>query len=43
MQYSRFIKTLREKFPNLTIKQHNYQEVQMYARYRHGNYVCFLV
>lgn len=43
MKYSRFIKILRKNFPNLTIKQRNYQEVQIYARYRHGNYVCFLV
>ena len=43
MKYSRFIKILRKNFPNLTINQRNYQVVQMCARYRHGNYVCFLV
>lgn len=43
MKYSRFIKILRKNFPNLTIKQRNCQEIQIYARYRHRNYVCFLV
>lgn len=43
MKYSRFIKILREKFPNLIIKQRSYQEIQIYARYRDNNYVCFLM
>lgn len=43
MRYSRFIKTLRKSFPNLIIKQRSYQEIQIYARYRDNNYVCFLM
>lgn len=43
MKYSKFLKIIREKFPNLTIRQHNRQEVNIYSRYKHGDYLCFLV
>ena len=43
MKYSKFLKIIREKFPNLTIRQHNRQEVNIYSRYKYGDYLCFLV
>lgn len=43
MKYSRFIKTIREKFPNLKLMQHGRQEIAIYTQYKHGQYLCFLV
>lgn len=42
MQYEKFIKKIRESFPNLIIKRYTYQDIAIYARYKHGNYRCFL-
>lgn len=43
MKYSGFIKTIREKFPNLKLIQRSSQEVAVYSQHRLGIYLCFLV